>query len=411
MNKLKSNLTAVLFLLGIAAGLVVATAAFFSGSGNLRAEFGKLRRDFSYLPTFLSSAENALNQDLDKDHHFIQLYGGIQRLMGRRVVEDVEADYTVIKLDNGDLAFENLYGGPTDTRPHAQAVADFKGQLSEKGIPLLYVQAPQKVSQSGDELPEGVSDYGHENADLLLSTLAELGVDTLDLRPVLEEAAQAPGALPFYFRTDHHWTPEGGFAGYQAVTQRLSEILGYEVNPLYTDPDSYTKITYEDSFLGSQGKRVGTLYTGVDSINLWKPNFETSFTYSVPLNAIERTGPFEESLLFPERVEEIDYFNGNPYTLYAGGDYNLARMTNHLNPDGPRVLLIRDSFSCILAPFLALDCSELITIDLRYFKDNLMDYMDWLDPDMVVVMYCASSTRLPELFQFFGADTKPEFRY
>ena len=389
MNKLKSNLTAVLFLLGIAAGLVVATAAFFSGSGNLRAEFGKLRRDISYLPTFLSGAENALNQDLDKDHYFIQLYGGIQRLMGRRVVEDVEADYTVVKLDNGDLAFENLYGGPTDTRPHAQAVADFKGQLSEKGIPLLYVQAPQKVSQSGDELPEGVSDYGHENADLLLSSLAELGVDTLDLRPVLEEAAQAPGALPFYFRTDHHWTPEGGFVGYQAVTQRLSEILGYEVNPLYTDPDSYEKILYEDFFLGSQGKRVGTLYSGVDSINLWKPNFETSFTYSVPLNAIERTGPFEESLLFPERVEKIDYFNGNPYTLYAGGDYNLARMTNHLNPDGPRVLLVRDSFSCILAPFLALDCSEL----------------------MVVVMYCASSTRLPELFQFFGADAKPEFRY
>ena len=411
MNKLKSNLTAVLFLLGIAAGLVVATAAFFSGSGNLRAEFGKLRRDISYLPTFLSGAENALNQDLDKDHYFIQLYGGIQRLMGRRVVEDVEADYTVVKLDNGDLAFENLYGGPTDTRPHAQAVADFKGQLSEKGIPLLYVQAPQKVSQSGDELPEGVSDYGHENADLLLSTLAELGVDTLDLRPVLEEAAQAPGALPFYFRTDHHWTPEGGFAGYQAVTQRLSEILGYEVNPLYTDPDSYEKILYEDFFLGSQGKRAGTLHSGVDSINLWKPNFETSFTYSVPLNAIERTGPFEESLLFPERVAEIDYFGGNPYTLYAGGDYNLARMTNHLNPDGPRVLLVRDSYSCILAPFLALDCSELITVDLRYFKENLMDYMDWLDQDVVVVMYCASSTRLPELFQFFGADAKPEFRY
>ena len=86
MSKLKRNLTAVLFLLGIGAGLVVAIAAFFSGSGNLRAEFGKVRRDFSYLPTFLSGAENALNQDLDADHHFIQLYGGIQRAMGRRVV-------------------------------------------------------------------------------------------------------------------------------------------------------------------------------------------------------------------------------------------------------------------------------------------------------------------------------------
>ena len=119
MSKLKRNLTSVLFLLGIAAGLVVAVTAFFSGSGNLRAEFGKLRRDFSYLPTFLSGAENALNQDLDEDHYFIQLYGGIPRLMGRRVVEDVEADYTVIKLKDGDLAFENLYGGPTDTQPYA----------------------------------------------------------------------------------------------------------------------------------------------------------------------------------------------------------------------------------------------------------------------------------------------------
>lgn len=402
MNKLKSNLTAVLFLLGIAAGLVVATAAFFSGSGNLRAEFGKLRRDISYLPTFLSGAENALNQDLDKDHYFIQLYGGIQRLMGRRVVEDVEADYTVVKLDNGDLAFENLYGGPTDTRPHAQAAADFKDQLAEKDIPLLYVQAPQKLQPGDDRLPEGVADYGDDYADQILSVLEEQAVPTLDLRESF--AATGRDWSSFFFRTDHHWTPEAAFFAHQVLSARLEADFGWDFPDRNTDPEQFRRTTLSDWFLGSQGKRVGSLYGGVDDIEIWEPLFRTDFTYSVPVYDMERTGPWEESLLFPERVEELDWFGGNPYTLYAGGDYSMARITNHTNEDGPRIMLLRDSYACVLTPFLALDCSELITIDLRYFQDDLLTYVDWLEPDLVLVMYTAGSTALDELFRFFPSD-------
>ena len=167
------------------------------------------------------------------------------------------------------------------SRPPAPPPVSYTHLDVYKRQPLLYIQAPQKASN--DALPTGVTDYGNGYADSLLSVLAENGVDYLDLRPGMEAAAAQPDAPAFFFRTDHHWTPEGGFAGYQILSRYLDEHYGMEAPALFTDPDSYEKLVYEDYFLGSQGKRVGTLYAGTDDITLWKPKFETSFTSSCRL--------------------------------------------------------------------------------------------------------------------------------
>ena len=88
----------------------------------------------------------------------------------------------------------------------------------------------------------------------------------------------------------------------------------------------------------------------------------------------------------------------------------MARIYNLLAPDRPRIMLLRDSYACVLTPFLALDCGELITIDLRYFNDDLLTYVDWLEPDLVIVMYTAGSAALDELFNFFPGDTaQPQY--
>lgn len=398
--KRKESITAVLFLCVLITGFVMLASSFFGGEGHLETTVRAFVRDPSSLMAFLDSAEGAANQDLDRSHLFIQLYGGAQRITGRRVVVDMaDPDYTVARLDNGSLAFQNLTTAPTDQSAHAQAIADLRDYAKENlDAPLLYIQAPQKIDT--DQLPDGMQNYGNQDADQLLDALSDLGVDTLDLRPALREAAKDPEAPSFFFRTDHHWTPEGAFLGYQVLSAALEERYGYGADPQYLETESYEIATYNNWFLGSQGKRVGTLYDGVDSINLWKPKFPTNFTYSSPAFFNDRTGPFETSLLFPERLEPKDYFGGNPYTLYSGGDYPLARMYNNLNPDGPRVLLIRDSFSCALAPFLALQCGELMTMDMRYFTDDLASYLDWLQPDLVLVMYSASATRLDTMYPF-----------
>lgn len=356
---------------------------------------------FEQLQDFLSTADATANSALDKGHLFIQLYGGVQALSDRTVVEDMDPQYSVVKLTDGTVTFINAE--PQDVTGNGRAVVRLSQALEEREVPLLYVQAPQKLQENDDRLPTGVTDYGNDYADQILSVLSENGVATLDLRKTL--ASTGRDWSSFFFRTDHHWTPEAAFTAHQTLAEVLERDYGFAIPEENTDSSAFTRTSLSDFFLGSQGKRVGSLYAGVDDIEIWKPNFETDFTYSIPIYDMERTGPFEESLLFPERIEEKDFFNGNPYTLYAGGDYPMARIYNELSPDRPRIMLLRDSYACVLTPFLALDCGELITIDLRYFNDDLLTYVDWLEPDLVIVMYTAGSVALDELFDFFPNDT------
>ncbi|MEG1720655.1 MAG: DHHW family protein [Pseudoflavonifractor sp.] len=391
----RESITGILFLVGIAAASLLLAVNLYSAPKAEPApptEGGPIAQ----FAAFAAGAEGKINKALDQDHLFIQLYGGIQALTGRRVVPDADPTYTVVKLADGSLAFANPEAPHLDNRENALALADFSDALKARGLPLLYVQAPQKVGP--DALPPGIPDYGNEYADNLLAVLADRGVAALDLRPAFRAAAENPDAPPLFFRTDHHWTAAGAFLGYQTLSGVLARDYGFSVPPEAADAKSYTKTRYENWFLGSQGKRVGSLYAGTDDISLWAPDFPTDFTYTTPYEV--RRGPFEESLLFPERLDPKDYFGGNPYTLYSGGDYPIATIENHKNPKGPKVLLIRESFACGITPFLALDCGTLTTLDLRYFEGDLMDQIAQTDPDLVMVLYGASSTRLPQLFNF-----------
>ena len=272
-------------------------------------------------------------------------------------------------------------------------------------IPVTFSLIPTQACIWADRLPAGAPNAS-QTAILEQAKAAVPGASWADLyTPLWEHKGE-----DIFYRTDHHWTPEAAFTAHQTLAQVLESDYGFTIPEENTDTAAFTRTNLSDFFLGSQGKRVGSLYAGVDDIEIWKPNFDTDFTYSIPIYDMERTGPFEESLLFPERIEEKDFFNGNPYTLYAGGDYPMARIYNELSPDRPRIMLLRDSYACVLTPFLALDCGELITIDLRYFHDDLLTYVDWLEPDLVIVMYTAGSAALDELFDFFPNDTaQPQY--
>lgn len=349
------------------------------------------------LKALSSQADEAINSSLDRNHGFIQLYGGVQRLLGRRILEDVDEQYTVYKLSDGSLTFVN--SEPADgLSAYAAAYLEFQDALEERGASLLYLQAPQKIGGEGTPaLPSDVIDYGNENADRFLSLITEGGGSSLDFREVLAEDGQL--WTSYFYTTDHHWTPEAAMLCTRALTDYMNEVYDLELDTSLADPSRYQVQVYENFFLGSQGKRCGALYAGLDDFTVWTPDFETDFTYTIQI--ITREGPFEESLLFPERLDR-DLFSANPYTFYSGGDYPFTRITNHLNPDGPKIMLLRDSFGCAFTPFLALHCSELTTVDLRYFNADLPTYVDWIDPDYVFLLYSPGSLNNDIAFDFFS---------
>ena len=55
--------------------------------------------------------------------------------------------------------------------------------------------------------------------------------------------------------------------------------------------------------------------------------------------------------------------------------------------DGSKLLLIRDSYSDSLAPFLAQRFSEVHLVDLRYYRDNLSQFVAEHPVDRVLYLY------------------------
>ena len=87
-----------------------------------------------------------------------------------------------------------------------------------------------------------------------------------------------------------------------------------------------------------------------------------------------------------------DYFNINTYATYIGGDYKENTIINHNAPNSKKILLLRDSFSCALLPFLTLNTKQVTTLDLRHFKKtSVKDYLKSHDFDMVLIAYNPSA--------------------
>lgn len=401
MKKSRYTWSAVLFFLVIFGMLVWIGMDGKSVWNSIQAEYQANRPEEATLldkvTRTIQATEGALNESADRAHGFIQIFGGVQRLLGKRVIEDANPETMVVKLDNGKLQFVSKGAKQQDVSEEADALVQLNETLKDADIPLLFLAAPSKVREGKEGLPVITTEYGNAQMNQLIAQARQGGVEVLDFR---EEFDGLSNFDDYFFNTDHHWRPEGAFFAFQILCDRLRTQYGFEMEDRLTDPEQYETTVYKDVFLGSQGKRMGTLYAGVDDISLIAPKFETNLTYRVPLEQIERTGDYRESVIFPERVEAVDYFGGNPYTMYAGGDYDLAQVINHENPDGPHILMIRDSYACAMTPFLSLACSTLETVDLRHFTGSVTDYILESRPDMVLFLYTTATTNTPAMFQF-----------
>lgn len=320
-------------------------------------------------------------------NQYVRLNGLFQRALGIQYVYDVERDRDVVKLNNGYLTF--IYAQCEYVEERAQKVIDFRAYLAEEGVPFLYVQAPYKIDEQNPQLPTGVFDFANDTATRFLGLMQKTDMEIIDLRQAMRD--EQLDHYRSFFRTDHHWKPETGFWTAGQVMQYLNSHHQLGANPSVWDISNYTVDVKQAWFLGSQGKRTGDLYAGVDDVAIITPKFDTHLEMTRPTAKVTVTGDFETTLLSQGKIESKDYFALNPYAVYTGGDYDLQIIKNADLTEGKKVLLIRDSFSCVVAPFLSLGCSELHIYDLRHNHTSIKTYISEVQPDIVVMLYTTNS--------------------
>lgn len=302
----------------------------------------------------------------------ITVKGWVYKTLGIDTIKGDEPKYDIIRLKDDYITFA---GTQEDISDYADKLLSFGKWINDNDIPFLYIQAPHKWPKDMSDFSAGTNHYAAQ-ADDMLSALSSAGLDTYDLRDDID-------GLEYFFKTDHHWTPETGLLAAKFIAEFLDTKYSFDLDTSVYNKDNYEYEVIKDCFLGSQGKKVGPYYAGLDDYTIISPRFETDIHKTVPIMGIDIAGTFEDCFHDYTVFENKDLFAASPYIFYTS-DYNLEIDKNNLTENNNKILFIRDSFGCVLTPFLSLSTNEIHVVDTRFFKDNLYDYILQNDFDLVI---------------------------
>ncbi len=349
----------------------------------------------------ISAAEQLFSNNIGLRERYIDIYGAMQAVAGENITQDDA--FTVVRLENDYLIFETESYSDERLSAYAENLSAFEQHLSGQGIPMVYFQAPYKLDYQNPGLPYGIEDTANDNANRLIGFLQQQSVTYTDLRQSIKQSGLDHYSL--FFSTDSHWTPEAALWASEQIAEQLNQY-GMEIDLSKLSIDNYNAQTYENWFLGSQGKRMGVLYAPPDDFTLLTPKFESELTLTIPSKEMTRTGDFEQTMLFYEHLETRDYYNLDPYTVYLGGDYPISYSTCQTAANDTKLLVIKDSFARPVVSFMAQCVSELYTIDLRYLDTiTAVEYIEQVKPDAVIILYNPGVIQNGESFQF-GTDAE-----
>ncbi len=223
-----------------------------------------------------------------------------------------------------------------------------------------------------DKLPKNHISY--KDAEVYEKLKAELNenVNYCDLEAVMKNfysRAEAP-----YYKTDHHWTTPAAYEAYKALSSELAYIP--------TEEDQFTKTEYE-GFYGTTYSSSGYFLAKPDTLVLWEYDAEGS-NITVEIHEGETVKNYD-SMFFLNHLDEPDM-----YPVFLDGNHSLVKIKN---PDakGGKLIVIKDSYAHALVPFLADNYSEIVMVDMRYYKENVTELCKTEGIEDALVLYSISN--------------------
>ena len=234
------------------------------------------------------------------------------------------------------------------------------------GVPVTLGLIPTAAELYADLLPEGARNDSQR--EIISYINARTAARTADLASPLSQHS----GEPVFYRTDHHWTSLGAFYGYQA----LGDALGYVPN----GPGSYTPEIVSEDFCGTAYSSSGFFWISPDEMEIFRPAPE-----DLQIERYENGVPVPGRLYAPEMLETKD-----KYRFFLGGNTSQAVIRTG-NEGLPSLLILRDSYTDSLIPFLLDHFSEIHLLDLRYFRGSVLEYIQESAADQVLILYSVSN--------------------
>jgi hypothetical protein len=83
-----------------------------------------------------------------------------------------------------------------------------------------------------------------------------------------------------------------------------------------------------------------------------------------------------------------------------GGDTPYLKIKNHMPIEKKKIVLVKDSFTNPMATFLGLYYDEVHLYDLRGSREDFIEKLEEIEPDIVLCMYYPESLSNNKTFNF-----------
>ncbi len=204
-----------------------------------------------------------------------------------------------------------------------------------------------------DQIPliQGINDRltlsGYTGVDVAANLLAHAGED-------------------IYYRTDHHWTTQGAWYGYE----RFMHTLGLAA----IVPDQSLAHSAE-GFWGTYYSKAKKFDAIPDVIN-W---------YDLPVNSVTIDGAEFDSMYDMEALDTRD-----KYALFLHANNGVTVIKNDSVPEGS-IMVIKDSYANCFVPFLTQNYHKVVVVDLRSLPKGVNELVKSEQIRDVLVLYSFSN--------------------
>ena len=199
------------------------------------------------------------------------------------------------------------------------------------GLPTYFLLAPNSIYINQDKLPNNV-EMIDQSTIIKEAYRACPNVQTIDTVSILKENKNK---VQLYFKTDHHMTSEGSYLLYLAFC-KTANIIPVKLS-------EFTKETVSTDFLGTFDSKAQV--------------------------------PWQEK---------------DKYSYFLNGNHAKVVIKTKVN-NGKKLLVVKDSYSHIMAQFLCQNYEEIHFLDPRYYNLALSDYCKENKIDETLFLYNVSN--------------------
>lgn len=271
-------------------------------------------------------------------------------------------------------------------RKYAEAINEYSRLLKPDGVKVYMLIAP---AQAEYYMPEGMASARGAEQRAIKATASYLDPDVVPV--FVNDTFLAHRDEEIYNRTDHHWSPLGGYY----AAGELAKAAKVKFRPL----DSYQADTIHNY--------VGTMYRFSGDPEVKKAPEE--FVYYIPPKGYKAefidyklSGGASGHTIGESDKHEASFFrrfpdgSGAAYCTFMGGDSHTVAVSETGGTPGRRLLIVKDSYGNAVASNLFGSFEEVHVVDFRYFPHNLPDYIRENHITDLVFINCTSLAFAPK---------------